>query len=100
MIHTPERARLGVPAEADGVAQAAGEGAAARAVERRAQDGRVLVVGFVAGVAAAADRDVKGVVGSDAERAERMLAAVRQVVDDGGGVREAAVCCDGRSVNL
>src|SRR5262245_47442761 len=70
-----------MPGEADRVAQPARVNRALRAVGAGAQYSRVFLARFVPGVATAADRNVEHSVGTETERAVRVLAAVGQTFD-------------------
>src|SRR5439155_14207189 len=79
VVHPEELTGSRTPVEADGVAQARGEDRSRFSVRRHPQDGRALRGGFVAGIAGAADREVKVFIRSHADRPVRMLPAIRQV---------------------
>ncbi len=82
VVHAPQLASARVPVETDGVAQAAGEDAALLAVGRRAQQGGIFRIAFVAGIAGRAGADVQHAVGTKSQRAVGMLTGVRQVADE------------------
>ena len=77
-----ELAAVGLPVEADGVAQPRREDLALAAVGPEAQHRRAARVLLDADVAARADRDVQPAVGAEAHRARPVVAAAGQPGDD------------------
>src|SRR5690606_20186712 len=100
VIGAVETAAGRLPAEADGVPQAAGKDGSPCAVEIGADDGGVLGIGLGAGVAGGTDGYVELAVRADGKSAIGVLPAIGQVVDDHGQIAEAAVFGDGGRVDL
>ena len=82
VIHPPQFAGLRIPSEAQGVAQSTRKDRAALAVRRGAQQGRVLRIGFIAGVARGTHADIQHAVRAERQRPVGVLPAVREIIDD------------------
>ena len=94
VVEGPQLAGLGMPVEADGVAQARSEDAALLAVRRDAQDGGVLGIALVAGIAGAAHGEIQHAVRPKGDSAVRVLAGIRQVTHQQFEIAQAAVGLD------
>ena len=91
VVHSEQFTGDRAPIEPDGIAQTRGEDRSRFSIGRHPKYGRTLRRGLVAGVTGAADGDVKLLVRPDANRAVRMLTAIRQIVDDADHVGKGPI---------